>query len=71
MLSINIAKNVDNNMKVIKMGMLLYLTILAMRIQSQRKKPTRAMPSTMIIIPMIKRIVSQLIPFEVSDAVFA
>ena len=36
--------------------------------QSQRKNPAFAMPSTMIIIPAMKRIVSQLIPEEASPA---
>ena len=35
---------------------------------SQRKKPTRAIPSTMIIIPVKNRIVAQLIPLDSSAA---
>ena len=44
----------------------LYLTILARRMQSQRKNPTLAIPSTMIIIPATNTMVSQLIPLEAS-----
>lgn len=38
-----------------------------MRIQSHLKKPTRAIPSTMTIIPKINRIVSQLMPVLLPD----
>ena len=37
-----------------------------MRMQSHLKKPTLAIPSTMIIIPRMNRMVSQLMPLEVS-----
>ena len=52
----------DIIIKVIKIGMILYLTILAILRQSQRKKPTLAIPSTIIIIPAMNIIVSQFIP---------
>ena len=62
----NIARIPDNTIKVTNSGTTLYLTILARRIQSQRKNPTLAIPSTMIIIPATNTIVSQLMPLEVS-----
>ena len=65
-LSMNIARIPDNTIKVTNSGTTLYLTILARRMQSQRKNPTLAIPSTMIIIPATNTIVSQLMPLEVS-----
>ncbi len=38
-----------------------------MRIQSHLKKPTRAIPSTITIMPKINRIVSQLMPVLLPD----
>ena len=67
-LSINIAKMADIIIKVIKIGIVLKCTSLAIRIHSQSKKPTRAIPSTIIIIQAIKIMVAQLIPIPDSDA---
>ena len=61
-LSMNIASTVDKTINVINSGITRYFTSLAMRMHSHRKKPARAMPSTITIMPKINRIVSQLIP---------
>ena len=66
MLSINIASTADISIKVTKIGTVRQRTSFAIFIQSQRKKPTRAIPSTITIIPAIKTIVSQFIPQEAS-----
>ena len=50
-----------------KMGTGLKLTHWAMVIHSHRKNPLAAIPSTITIIPAMKRMVSQLIP-EVAEA---
>lgn len=68
MLSINIAKIADINIKAIKMGMVLYLTAFASLKQSQRKKPDLAIPSTIIIIPKTKIMVDQFMPVVASPA---
>ena len=70
-LSINMARILDITIKVIKSGIVRYFTAFAIRRHSQRKKPALPMPSTIIIIPAIKRIVAQLIPDEDSAASFA
>ena len=66
-LSMNMASTKDNTMKVIKIGMTWYFTSFARRMQSQRKNPTLAIPSTIIIIPAMKMIVCQLMPEEASE----
>ena len=53
---------------MIKIGMIWYLTSFAIFMHNQRKNPEFAMPSTMIIIPAMNTIVSQLIPAEASLA---
>ena len=53
---------------MIKIFVVLYLTALAMVRQSQEKNPESAIPSTMIIIPAMKMMVCQLIPFVLSVA---
>ena len=60
--SINIARTADIIINVMKTGMVLYLTRLAILRHSQRKNPTLAIPSTIIIIPAMNIIVSQFIP---------
>ena len=61
-LSMNIAKKNDNSINVIKMDITLYLTSFAISIHNQRKNPTRAIPSTITIIPNRKMMVAQLTP---------
>ena len=68
MLSINMDSTPDTSMKAMRIGTGLYLTSLAIAMHSHLKKPTLAIPSTIIIIPAIKIIVAQLIPLEPSDA---
>ena len=58
----------DTSMNAMSIGTGLYLTSLAIAIQSHLKKPTLAIPSTIIIIPAIKIIVAQLMPLELSAA---
>ena len=53
---------------MIKIGIIWYLTSFAIFMHNQRKNPEFAMPSTMIIIPAMNTIVSQLIPAEASLA---
>ena len=60
--SMNIARTNEISMKEIKIGIILYFTAFAMHIQSHLKNPTLAIPSTIIIIPTIKRIVAQFTP---------
>ena len=67
-LSMNIASIEDINMNVIKIGITLYFTAFAIVMQSHLKNPAAAIPSTMIIIPAMNTIVSQLIPAEASLA---
>ena len=67
-LSINIASTKDRSINVIKIGIIWYLTSFAIFMHNQRKNPEFAMPSTMIIIPAMNTIVSQLIPAEASLA---
>ena len=67
MLSMNMDRKADMIIKVIKMGTGRYRTSPASCRQSQRKKPAFPSPSTMIIMPAIKRIVSQLMPVEPSE----
>ena len=62
--SMNIARIPDISMKVTKIGITLYLTVLARSMHSHLKNPTRAIPSTIIIIPEMKMIVAQLIPLD-------
>jgi hypothetical protein len=63
-LSINMASTALITIKVIRIGITLYFTALAIVRHSQRKKPALAMPSTITIIPATKMMVSQLIPLE-------
>ena len=63
-LSINIANMADITINVIKIGIVLYFTAFAIRRQSQRKNPARPIPSTINIIPAIKRMVAQLMPAD-------
>ena len=67
-LSINIASTKDRSINVIKIGMIWYFTSFAIFMHNQRKNPDFAIPSTMIIIPAMNTIVSQLIPAEASLA---
>ncbi len=62
MLSINMESTADMIINVMKIGIVLHFTRNAIFMQSQRKKPAFAIPSTMIIMPAIKTIVAQLIP---------
>ena len=61
-LSINIESTAAIIVNVIKIETVLHLTKKAIFMQSQRKNPALAIPSTISIIPAIKRIVAQLIP---------
>ena len=58
--------NMDNTADIIikatRIGTGLYLTSLAIAMQSHLKKPTLAMPSTITIIPAMKIIVAQFMP---------
>ena len=67
-LAMNIERNADRIIKVIRIGTILYRTSFAISMQSHVKKPARFIPSTMTIIPAIKIMVAQLIPLESSDA---
>ena len=68
MLSINMDRTKARIINMIKIFVVLYLTALAMVRQSQEKNPESAIPSTMIIIPAMKMMVCQLIPFVLSVA---
>ena len=57
----------DITMNVRKIGITLYLTSFAIVMQSQRKNPAFAIPSTIIIIPARNMIVAQLTPPVLSD----
>ena len=61
-LSMNIARIEDIIIKVMRILTGLNLTSFAILKHNQRKKPASAIPSTIIIIPVMKMIVSQLIP---------
>ena len=61
-LSMNIESTADITMNVMNIGIVLHFTMYAIRIQSQRKNPAFAIPSTIIIIPAMKTIVAQLMP---------
>ena len=65
-LSINMDRKLAININVMKIGMVLYLTAFAIRMHNQRKNPAFPIPSTMIIMPAMKIMVSQLIPAEAS-----
>ncbi len=62
MLSMNMERKPERNMKVIRMGMTRYFTSLATRRHIQRKKPAAPIPSTMTIMPPMKIMVCQLTP---------
>ena len=66
MLSMNMASRADMIIKATKMGTVRYFTVLAKVIHIQRKKPALAMPSTIIIIPAMNRMVDQLTPLALS-----
>ena len=68
MLSMNMARTLLITMKTTNSGMVLYFTSLASSMHSQRKKPAAAMPSTIIIMPAMKMMVSQLMPVDASAA---
>ena len=67
-LSINIDSTNARTINITKIFVVLYLTAFAMVRQSQEKNPEIAIPSTMIIMPKMKIIVCQLIPFVLSVA---
>ncbi len=67
MLSTNMARNPASRVIATRMGTTRYLTALATTRHSQRKSPALAMPSTIIIMPVIKMMVCQLTPLEASD----
>ena len=67
-LSINIDSTNARTINITKIFVVLYLTVFAMVRQSQEKNPEIAIPSTMIIMPKMKIIVCQLIPFVLSVA---
>ena len=66
MLSMNMASTADMTINVRKMGTVRYFTALAKVMHIQRKKPALAMPSTIIIIPAMNRMVDQLMPLALS-----
>ena len=68
MLSMNIDRNADITIKTMNKEIGLYFTSFASLMQSQRKNPAFAMPSTIIIIPARKMIVAQLMPLVDSSA---
>ena len=67
-LSMNIDSTNARAINITKIFVVLYLTAFAMVRQSQEKNPEIAIPSTMIIMPKMKIIVCQLIPFVLSVA---
>ena len=67
-LSINIESTPATSINAMSIGTGLYLTSLAIAMHSHLKKPTLAIPSTIIIIPAINIIVAQLMPLELSAA---
>ena len=71
MLSINIESSAAITMNVKNSGIGLYRTMRASAMHSQRKNPLSAMPSTITIMPAIKKMVSQLMPVEVSPPLSA
>ena len=62
MLSMNMDRKPESNMKVIRMGITRYFTSLATTRHIQRKNPAAPIPSTMIIMPPMKIMVCQLTP---------
>ena len=61
-LSMNIESTAAITMNVMNIGMVLHFTRKAIFMQSQRKKPAFAIPSTMTIMPAMKIIVAQFMP---------
>ncbi len=67
-LSMNMESTALIAIKVARIGIVLYFTSFAIPRHSQRKKPALPIPSTIIIMPAMKTMVSQLIPTAVSAA---
>ncbi len=61
-LSMNMDSTAAMIVNVIKIGTVLHFTRKAIFMHNQRKKPERAMPSTISIMPAMNRIVAQLMP---------
>ena len=68
MLSMNIERKPASRVKTTSIAITLYLTNRATYRQIQRKKPTLANPSTIIIIPPMKMIVCQFTPTDSSGS---